>query len=273
VNTNDFLSKIVASTKQRVALAKQRTPLEDVVAAVGNRPPAQGNASFAAALAKPSLSFICEVKQASPSKGQIAGEHESGAAFPYLEIAQSYAAAGADAISVLTEPEFFKGSARYLQEIAREVRVPTLRKDFVLDEYQVYEAALLGASAVLLIAAILNDEELERLRTLTEQLGMSALVEAHDLAEVKRALAAGAQIVGVNNRNLVTFEVDLRTSLKLREAVPAGVLYVAESGIRTPEDVSALAQAGVDAALIGETLMRAGDKAECLAALREAANV
>jgi indole-3-glycerol phosphate synthase len=191
--------------------------------------------------------------------------------FPYLDIARDYEAAGAAAISVLTEPEFFQGRDEYLTQIAQTVALPVLRKDFVLDAYQIYEARALGAAAVLLIVALLSDEQLVAWRELAESLGMAALVEAHDHRELQRALNSGAGIVGVNNRDLKTFQVDLATAERLRPEVPAGVLFVAESGIQTPADVARMAAAGADAVLIGESLMRAPDRRAALAELRQAA--
>lgn len=240
-----FLDQIVQSTQKRMEAVR-----------------AGFSFPFEQALAQPGLSFICEIKKASPSKGVIAAE------FPYLEIAKDYEQAGAAAISVLTEPSFFQGSGVYLQEISRSVTTPTLRKDFIIDEFQVYEAKLWGAAAVLLIAEILEEEKLRRLIDLADRLGLSALVESHSLAELEKSLRAGARIVGVNNRNLETFEVDLQTAQTLRAHVPPQVLYVAESGIQTAEDIKALHDCGVDAVLIGETLMRSQDKAEKLRALR-----
>lgn len=204
--------------------------------------------------ARESMRFICEVKKASPSKGIIAEE------FPYLAIAGEYEQAGAAAISVLTEPHYFLGSDDYLKEIAAQVKIPVLRKDFTIDAYQIYEAKLLGASAVLLICALLEDAKLKEFIETAHELGLSALVEAHDETEVQRAVAAGAQIIGVNNRNLKDFTVDIRNSVHLRALAPKGCLLVAESGIKTAEDVAMLKENGVDAVLIGETLMRASDK-------------
>lgn len=221
---------------------------------------AAGN--FRAALEKPGISFICEVKKASPSKGLIAPD------FPYVEIAREYQAAGAEAISVLTEPEFFQGADRYLEEIHKEVSLPLLRKDFTIDEYQIYEAKLLGASAVLLICALLNWERLKRYIGICRELGLSPLVEAHSDQEISMAAEAGADIIGINNRNLKTFEVDFSNALRLRSLVDKGTIFVAESGIRTPEDIRLLAENQVDAVLIGETLMRAADKKKVLAQLR-----
>ncbi len=209
------------------------------------------------------MAFICEVKKASPSKGVIAEE------FPYLSIAKEYENAGASAISVLTEPDFFLGSDTYLSEISKEVTIPVLRKDFTIDEYQIYEAKLLGADAVLLICSLLEEDTLRNYLKLCRELGLSALVEAHDESEVRSALRAGAGIIGVNNRNLQTFEVDLSNSIKLSEIIPEEIIYVAESGIRTNEDIKALREAGVDAVLIGETLMRSSDKKQQLDALQQ----
>lgn len=200
------------------------------------------------------ISFICEVKKASPSKGVIAEN------FPYLAIAKEYEKAGADAVSVLTEPEYFKGSNQYLSEISYEVHIPVLRKDFTVDEYQIYEAKLIGADAVLLICALLDTETIRKYLKICDELGLSALVEAHTEEEITSALNAGARVIGVNNRNLQTFEVDLNNSIRLRSLVPADVIFVAESGIKTAEDIRALKKAGVNAVLIGETLMRSSDK-------------
>ena len=217
---------------------------------------------FEKALGAPGISFICEVKKASPSKGLIAAE------FPYLSIAREYEAAGAAAISCLTEPDFFLGSDEYLREIAAAVKIPVLRKDFTVDPYMIYEAKVLGASAVLLICAILSDEELLEYGKIAHSLGLSALVEAHDEREVERALRVEHGIVGVNNRDLKTFTVDCNNSVRLRKLVPDDRLFVSESGIRTASDIAVLRQNGTDAVLIGETLMRNPDKAAALRALR-----
>ena len=230
---------------------------------------------FEKALGAPGISFICEVKKASPSKGVIAAE------FPYLSVAREYEAAGAEAISCLTEPDFFLGSDEYLREIAaavksdeylREiaaaVKIPVLRKDFTVDPYMIYEAKVMGASAVLLICAILSDEELLEYGKIARALGLSALVEAHDEREVERALRVEHGIIGVNNRDLKTFTVDCRNSVRLRKMVPDDRLFVSESGIRTAEDIAVLRQNGTDAVLIGETLMRSPDKAAALRELR-----
>ena len=210
----------------------------------------------------PDVSFICECKKASPSKGLIAPF------FPYLEIARDYELAGADCISVLTEPTRFLGSDEYLKEIAQTVKIPCLRKDFIVDEYMIYQAKILGASAVLLICSILDDESLKQYLALSESLGLTALVETHDKSEIKRALNLGARVVGVNNRNLKDFSVNMDNSLELRQLVGNKALFVAESGVKTPEDVAKLREIGVDAILVGETLMRAADKKKALSELR-----
>ncbi len=217
---------------------------------------------FEKALGAPGISFICEVKKASPSKGVIAAE------FPYLSVAREYEAAGATAISCLTEPDFFLGSDEYLREIAAAVKIPVLRKDFTVDPYMIYEAKVMGASAVLLICAILSDEELLEYGKIARALGLSALVEAHDEREVERALRVEHGIIGVNNRDLKTFTVDCRNSVRLRKMVPDDRLFVSESGIRTASDIAVLRQNGTDAVLIGETLMRSPDKAAALRELR-----
>ena len=222
----------------------------------------KGDFSFEKALRKNDIAFICECKKASPSKGLISPD------FPYLQIAKDYEAAGADCISVLTEPKWFLGSDNYLREISQNVTLPCLRKDFTVDGYMIYEARLLGASAVLLIAAILTDEQLKDYIGICDELGLSALVEAHNEAEVYRALSAGARIIGVNNRNLKDFSVDTDNSLRLRSLIPRDVLFVSESGVKTAGDVQRLREAGADAVLIGETLMKSPDKKEKLNELR-----
>lgn len=256
----NILEQLAAYARTRVEQAKAVRPLADVKAAALVQP--KGDFAFEKALAQPGVRFICECKRASPSKGLIAP------VFPYLDIAKEYAAAGADAISVLTEPKWFLGSDEYLQQIAAAVPVPCLRKDFTVDEYMIYEAKLLGASAVLLICSLLDTETLHQYLGICDALGLSALVEAHDEQEIASAAAAGARVIGVNNRNLKNFTVDVTNSLALRQKAPPGVLFVAESGITSPSDVSALRAAGVDAVLVGEALMRAPDKAAALAALR-----
>lgn len=270
-----ILDTIAQATGIRVDRAKERLPLQQLKEMLYEGEKLRsfnGREAFAFEQAlrkrindnqKNGMAFICEVKKASPSKGVIAEE------FLYLSIAREYEEAGASAISVLTEPDFFLGSDTYLTEISREVTIPVLRKDFTIDEYQIYEAKLIGADAVLLICSLLKEETLREYLNLCKELGLSALVEAHNEAEVQSALRAGAVILGVNNRNLQTFEVDIANSIRLSEIVPDDVIYVAESGIRTNTDIKALRKAGVDAVLIGETLMRSPDKQQQLNALQQ----
>lgn len=255
-----ILDELADYAKQRVHLSKQAAALEDVKARALAMP--KGKFEFENALAQPDISFICECKKASPSKGVIAED------FPYLQIAKDYENAGADCISVLTEPKWFLGSDEYLRQIAQGVSIPCLRKDFTVDEYMIYEAKLLGAKAVLLICSILSPQQIENYLGICDDLGISALVEAHDEGEIQTAVSVGARIIGVNNRNLKDFSVDTNNSARLRELVPPSVLFVSESGIKTPSDVEALRSAGADAVLIGETLMRAADKKAMLAQLR-----
>ena len=217
---------------------------------------------FEKALSKDGISFICEVKRASPSKGMISPF------FPYLDIAREYERIGASAISCLTERKYFLGKPEYLRDIASIVSIPVLRKDFIIDEYQIYEARALGASAILLICAILTDEKMKHFMTLADSIGLSVLTEVHDEEEVRRALAAGARIIGVNNRNLKDFTVSLSNAVRLSSLVPEDVLFVAESGIRTRKDIETLERCGADAVLIGETIMRAPDKEKMFDTLR-----
>ena len=258
----NILAEIAERTKLRVAEERARLPLSEVrrraEAAAKEREPF----AFERALKGGDISFICEVKRASPSKGLIAAD------FPYLDIARDYQAAGAAAVSCLTEPYWFKGEDRYLSEIAAEVSIPVLRKDFVVDEYMVCAARVLGASAVLLICALLDDAQLRSFAQLAGELGLSALVEAHDEAEVERALRAGARVVGVNNRDLRSFQVDMEVSCRLRSLVPPEVVFVSESGIESAGDIERLRRHGVDAVLVGEKLMRAADRRAMLSELR-----
>ncbi|MDR0992411.1 MAG: indole-3-glycerol phosphate synthase TrpC [Ruminococcus sp.] len=251
----------------RVEAAKREKPLAQMRAEAENLTKNTGF-PFEAAIGKSGLSFICEVKKASPSKGIIAED------FPYLDIAKEYAAGGADAISVLTEPEYFMGDTRYLREISKSVNVPTLRKDFIVDDYQIYEAKVCGAAAVLLIVSILSETDLKAFIKLAETLGMSALVEAHTADEIKVAAhcGGGAKIIGVNNRNLSDFSVDTENAAKLRAAVPPGILYVSESGIKGKDDIIRAKNIGADAVLIGESLMRAEDKAAFIRELKHYAD-
>ena len=255
-----ILDKLAASAKARCEAAKGKIPPEEIRRLAENTP--KGDFGFEKALKKPGMSFICECKRASPSKGLIAPE------FPYLDIARDYEAAGADCVSVLTEPEWFLGSDRYLEEITHTVGIPCLRKDFTVDEYMIYEAKLLGASAVLLICSILDAEQLKEYIGVADSLGLSSLVEAHDEREIAAAVGAGACVIGVNNRNLKDFTVDTGNSGKLRSIVPDDIVFVSESGVSDAGDVKRLYDAHVDAVLIGEALMRASDRKAKLAELR-----
>ena len=255
-----ILDKIIEATKIRVAQEKQvETP--EAVKAAALALPSDTGFPFEAALRQQDFNFICEVKKASPSKGIIA-EH-----FPYLDIAKEYEVAGAAAISVLTEPDFFKGDKKYLQEIASIVKIPVLRKDFIIDEYQIYQAKVWGASAILLICACLDVPTLTKFRELADSLGLSSLVEAHDEKEVQMAIDCGARIIGVNNRNLKDFTVDVQNSVRLRNLVQDDVIFVSESGLETPEDIQVLRDNNIGVALMGETFMRSPNKVEKLAYL------
>ena len=255
-----ILDKIIEATKIRVAQEKQVESPEAVKAAALALPSDTGF-PFEAALRQQDFNFICEVKKASPSKGIIAED------FPYLDIAKEYEVAGAAAISVLTEPDFFKGDKKYLQEIASTVKIPVLRKDFIIDEYQIYQAKVWGASAILLICACLDMPTLTKFRELADSLGLSSLVEAHDENEVQMAIDCGARIIGVNNRNLKDFTVDVQNSVRLRNLVQDDVIFVSESGLETPEDIQVLRDNNIGVALMGETFMRSPNKVEKLAYL------
>jgi indole-3-glycerol phosphate synthase len=257
----NILDEIAVRTKERICEKKKTVPLEkimDMAVQLDNKL----GFPFESALRKEGIGFICEIKKASPSKGVIVED------FPYLQIAKEYVAAGAAAISVLTEPFWFKGGDHILREIAHVVSVPLLRKDFTVDSYMIYEAKLLGASAVLLICAILSPDQLSEYIKTADKLGLSCLVEAHDEDEAKIALDAGARVIGINNRDLKTFTVDTGNSVRLRKLVPKDVIFVSESGIRSFEDLDLLRLSGVNAVLIGETLMRAHDKKAALDKLR-----
>ena len=247
-----ILDKIAERAKIRVAHYKEKISADELKQQALALP--RGNFPFEVALRKEGLSFICECKKASPSKGLIAKE------FPYLEIAKEYNAAGADAISILTEPEFFMGDDKFLSEISAQVSIPCLRKDFVVDDYMIYQAKILGASAVLLICAILDDTHLKNFIAACDNLGLSALVEAHDEQEIKRAINCGARIIGVNNRNLKDFSVDMDNAKRFRELVPREIIFVSESGVKSADDIKKIRELGADAVLIGEVLMRAADK-------------
>ena len=255
-----ILDQIAEYARERTEQAKLKIPLEEIKRQALSLP--KGSFAFENALMETDISFICECKKASPSKGLIAPD------FPYLQIAKDYEAAGANCISVLTEQKWFLGSDEYLKEIANSVSIPCLRKDFTVDEYMIYEAKLLGASAVLLICSILSEKQIKEYISICDELGLSALIEAHDESEVKMACSAGARMIGVNNRNLKDFSVDTDNSRRLRELIPCDVLFVSESGVSCAEDVAKLREIGTDAVLIGETLMRASDKKAKLDELR-----
>ena len=255
-----ILEQLARHAQERTEQAKSKTSLEEIKRQALNLP--KGDFAFENALKGKDIAFICKCKKASPSKGLIAPY------FPYLEIAKEYQEGGADCLSVLTEPKWFLGSSQYLKDIAANVSLPCLRKDFTVDPYMIYEAKLLGAAAVLLIVSILTQEELKHYINICDELGLSALVEAHDQFELEQALNAGARIVGVNNRNLKDFSVDTDNSRRLRELVPKEVLFVSESGVNSSEDIKRLRDIGADAVLIGESLMRAPDKKAKLVELR-----
>lgn len=260
-----ILDDLAAATKKRVEKKKIEVPFEEVKQKALQLAKRERAFSFPfeAEIKKEGISFICEVKKASPSKGIIAED------FPYLEIARDYEKAGADCISVLTETDYFKGDDKFLREINDVVSIPTIRKDFIIDPYMIYEAKCLGASCVLLIAALLDTDTIREYKAVCDALGLSALVEAHDEKELESAIKAGARMIGVNNRDLKTFTVDINNSIRLRNLVPKEILFVAESGIKTADDIKVLRQAGVNGVLIGETLMRSSDKKAMLDALRD----
>lgn len=253
----NILEEIAKKTKERIREEKRQVPLSLLKTKVKE----QEKERFLKALKKEGMSYICEVKKASPSKGLIAPD------FPYLSIAREYEEAGASAISCLTESFYFQGADRYLEEIAASVTIPVLRKDFTVDEYMIYQANVLGASAVLLICSLLDDHQLKDFYQLAKELSLDALVETHDEREMERALKAGANIIGVNNRDLKTFQVDVNNSIRLRRMAPKDVVFVSESGIRSFEDIKRLYENEVDAVLIGETLMKSPDKKAALKAL------
>ena len=259
-----ILDAIAAHARERVAADKEKLPLDALRDLAASSFPADGRA-FYDVVARPGMRFICEVKKASPSKGVI------DPVFDYLGIARSYEAAGADCVSCLTEPRWFLGSDKIFTDIRAAIKTPMLRKDFVVDEYQLYQAKVMGANCALLICAILDTETVARYLGVCADLGLAALTEAHDEREIASAVSAGARMIGVNNRNLKDFSVDLGNAARLRERIPADRLYVAESGVTTPADAAAMKAIGADAILMGEALMRAPDKAATLAAMREAA--
>ena len=255
-----ILDTLADLARQRVEKSKKQLSLEELKTQAFAMP--KKSFEFERALRGEDIRFICEVKKASPSKGIIAED------FPYVQIAKDYESAGAAAVSVLTEPEYFKGSDSYVTEISRNISLPIIRKDFTVDEYMIYQARLMGASAVLLICSILDTDVIARYISICDKLGLSALVETHNEDEVKSAIQAGAHLIGVNNRDLKDFTVDIGNCIRLRELVPEEITFVAESGIKTPEDIQSLREAKVNAVLIGETLMRAQDKKRMLDELR-----
>jgi len=257
----NILDTLANCTRKRVAECKKNISIDEMKSKALSLP--KSSFEFEKALNKLNdIAFICEVKKASPSKGEIAKD------FPYIEIAKEYQEVGADCISVLTEPEYFKGDIKYLKEINEVVNIPTIRKDFTIDEYMIYEAHTVGAKAVLLICSLLDTSTIKKYIFICDSLGLTALVEAHDSEEVKSALNGGARVIGVNNRNLKNFEVDINNSIALRKQVPNDIIFVAESGIKTAEDISKLRDNRVNAVLIGETLMRSKNKKECLNQLK-----
>lgn len=262
----NILDEIVEKTKERIEKEKQEVSREELILEIRQKkvqmilnPMAQSETaktphSFYQALKKPGISYICEVKKAAPSKGILAEE------FPYVDIAKEYKEAGAAAVSCMTEPFYFMGSDQYLWEIASEVDIPVLKNDFIIDDYMIVQAAAYGAAAVLLMCELLDDVQLREYREMAEDLGMDALVEAHDAAEIERALKSGARIIGVSNRDLKTFEINIENSIGLRNLVPEDVIFVSEGGIRKAEDICRMREHKVDAVLIGETFMRSSDK-------------
>ncbi len=259
----DMLDEIVEKTKERLVESKKNKSLDELKDEVAKMNITQ-DFPFKEALSGDEISIIAEVKRASPSKGMIAED------FDYVFIAKDYEDAGASAISVLTEPYFFKGSNDYLKEISENVSIPILRKDFIIDEYMIWEAKAIGASAVLLIVSILSIVELKKFLDLAHDLGLSAIVEAHDGNEIRTALNVGAEIIGVNNRDLTDFSVDIENSISLRRCVSGDVVFISESGIKTPEDVRRLKENDVDAVLIGETLMKCDDKKAMISEFKNA---
>lgn len=256
----NILEQLAQHATERVANAKKVISEQDMMRMALDLP--KGNFEFETALKKPDISFICECKKASPSKGVIAED------FPYLKIAKEYEMAGADCISVLTEPKWFLGKDTYLSEIANTVSIPCIRKDFTVDPYMIYEAKVLDAKAVLLICSILETKQLQEYLSICDTLGISALVEAHDAAEIEKALSIGARVIGVNNRNLKDFTVNTSNSIHLKPLVPKEVVFVSESGVKTHEDIALLREQGVDAVLIGEALMKAVNKKEKMLELK-----
>ena len=259
----NILDELANLSRLRVKDDVEKISREEIKAAAKTAKLGNGE-SFKSTLRRDGLSFICEVKKASPSKGVIAEN------FPYVDIAKEYERAGADCISCLTEPKYFLGSDKIFTDIRAEVQTPMLRKDFTVDEYQIYQAKVMGADAVLLICAILPTEIISRYLNICAELNLAAVVETHNADEIKSAITAGAEIIGVNNRNLKNFTVDFDNAARLRELIPAEKIYIAESGVKTIADISLLKKIGADAVLIGETLMKSNDKVKALKELRSA---
>jgi len=255
-----ILDDIVTKQKERIEKEKKGKNIEvlkhEVLSVSLNK-----KVSFKDSLKSKDFAFICEIKKASPSKGVIVKD------FPYIDIAKEYECSGAAAISVLTEPNFFQGNDKYLYEISKAVDIPVLRKDFIIDEYQIYQAKLIGASAILLICAILDEKILKNFINIATNLKLNCLVETHNEDEIKKALNSGAEIIGINNRDLKTFTVDINTSLKLRKHIPEEKIIISESGIKTAYDIKILKQAGFNGALIGESMMLSKNKKQFLSSL------
>ncbi len=246
-----LLDQIVEKVRYRLEIKKRVIPLNLLESQISDK---FEKDVFKQALSRPGFHFITEIKKASPSAGVICQN------FDPVSIAKDYEMAGASAISVITEPDFFQGSLEILTSVRKNVHLPLLRKDFIIDPYQLFEAQVAGADGVLLIVAILSEKELKNLQKLAKELGLDTLVEVHDENEIKMAINSGAEIIGINNRNLKTFQVDLKTTFQLLPPISGDHLVVSESGIKTREQIQALERAGVNAALIGESLMRATDR-------------
>ncbi len=257
-----ILDQLANHAKERVLKDKEKISLEEIKLKALSLE--KGDFVFEKALRNNFPSLICEVKKASPSKGVISED------FPYLEIAKEYEKVGATCISVLTEPKWFLGSDEIFKEIRANVSLPMLRKDFTVDEYQIYQAKLMGADCVLLIVAILTTNQIKSYIEICNNLGINAVVEAHDEKEINSAIKAGAKIIGVNNRNLKDFTVNLDNASELKTYIPEDVIYIAESGIATVEDGISLVKKGADALLIGEALMRTDNKREFISKIKGA---
>ena len=258
-----ILETIAAYAKERAARDKEKVPEKEMRERALTLP--KGTFRFSRALRKKEMSFICEVKKASPSKGLI------DPVFDYKRIAKNYEVAGADCVSCLTEPKWFLGSDVIFGEVRRTIQLPIIRKDFTADDYQIYQAKCMGADAVLLICALMDEKKLTHYLTICDTLGLDALVETHDEEEIKMAVSAGAGVIGANNRNLKDFSVDFSNAVKLRHLIPEEVIYVAESGVSRISDVEALRQAGADAVQMGEVMMRAKGQKAMLKAMKSAA--